>query len=181
MGLSLIKEIIRSLRHTDKESTITDGRSGFYIPSGRTLQAVEFKRELCLWEINDYMNYILKNYYMNDLEYEDLLNFTAEWTKYGKDAQEIELRTRRATSNLVNCLSTATPISNRDILWASNRVYVEDSEPQLRRVIIKRLNSNELDFDVITQQQDPQVGNEMDWLATILNHKKHSQGVDKNL
>ena len=153
----------------------------FYIPQSETLAKVNNKMPLSKNEINDYLNYIIKNYFLHKTHNYILLDFASEWAKFGYSSQVIDDRKQTAHDNIINRLEKGETVNLLDILWLSDKVFVDDSIVDNRRIITQEVVDDRLQLNIETQRKNVQVGIQIETLKRELKDKMLSKAVANNL
>ena len=163
-----------------KEDTTKTAVIGFHIPSGRTLQAINERREMNMWEMNDYLKYIVSNYYLSVNEFDYLIAFTGDWFKHNSSIEKYNERKKQARSSVIYSLNKGQPINPVDALWLSQRIYVDDLDSARVRRITKNEKEGELDVYAETNAENPSIGKQMEQLKIYLRETNCTKPVDYN-
>ncbi|MFQ6724177.1 MAG: hypothetical protein ACLRFE_02455 [Clostridia bacterium] len=149
----------------------------FYIPEQSTLRAIKNNEKLEDFQIIDYLNYIKDNYYLSSSDEIYLASFAAQWIAISQDDILMEEYMDKSTNRIINNLSNGDMPSIIDMLWVSERIFVNNTVEGNKRIITK-VNLPTPRFEVKTGYQDFKVVEQVNELKFQLMSKLISKNLD---
>ena len=153
----------------------------FYIPQRDTMQQIKNRQPLDAEQINDYINYVMRNYMLSEFNVDKLEDFLAEWTIMTTDMNRATARYQKARHNITECLKNGISPSPLDELWISKEIFIDQTRNGDARVIYKVINDGEIDIQVILEREDLQIGRKIKYLKNELRKTVFHQSVEKTL
>lgn len=152
----------------------------FYIPKQETLRKVRYNEPLSREEIDDYMTYVVNNYYVSE-DKKELISFVINWTKNITTKEEMNNSIQTAYKSLIRTLSKGEPIDFMDILWVSENIFIDGDDMKGRRNITKKVVDGKPILNVESQYTNPKIESRIDRLKTELRNKIIEKPVANNL
>lgn len=154
-----------------KEIVLNDAlESGeiFYIPKSETIQAIKNRQPLSENQIEDYINYIKKNYFVSVSHKNKMFQFCGEFTLNASDMKSYTSNVNEAYNNVRQCLLEGDNPSVIDALWLSDNVYVDDENVDLRVNITKEPNGNGMCLNIVNAKKNAEVYQKVSQLKAAL-------------
>lgn len=178
--MALIQKIIEGFKK-DKTSNYDDQIEkmvhDFYLPYKATMQEIKKEQPLSEELINDYLMYIIHNYYMPAYHDDIITNFAYEWAFHTYDTRGYVRRREEAIQNIKEALKRGKKIDHIDALWISDAVYVDDNILDCKRVITKEFINGKPKLEVKTVMDDYNIMKKVDYLRNRLIELSSSQEV----
>jgi len=149
----------------------------FYTPSQIVMQKIKNREPLSKSEIEEYVTYIINNYYVSNYEKSVLDDFCVEWSRNQLIDENLVSRRNIAISTIVRSLKNGYPIEVMDALWVSEKIFVDDENIRGMRIITKTNNSQ---LSVATARVNSTIPKQILTLKRELCQKNVSKQLDNN-
>lgn len=149
----------------------------FFVPSSTVFKKVKTAQPLTKEEIEEYITYVINNYYISNYDKDTLDDFCVEWSRCKLLDENLISRKNLAFSNLVRALRNGQHVDVMDALWASEKIFVDDDIIKNMRIITK---DNGTELNVVSQMKNPTISKQILQLKKAILQKNTSKQLDNN-
>lgn len=170
---SIINKIIGAFRKKSDNQKIEVPLFNFYIPDISTLHTYYAKEKLSGEQVFDFLNYVASNYYLSAEENDALIDFGARWSmESAKGLESLEKAKYNAETRLINNLLQGSVVDIVDILWVSEKIYVDDKIMGNRRIVTKVLGEKSSLQVEVDRDSNQRIGLQIEELRRELNQPR---------